>query len=70
MSQEYMTGKLRQPGFKEIVHRFPGRYELSLNRKNDDNGESSSERDALYHDMPSLQPIIDRLEPVILSNKI
>ena len=62
MNQEYIMGKLRQPGYKEIVHRYPGRYELSLdaeeNNKNDDD-------ESLYHDMPSLQPIIDKLEPVI-----
>ena len=65
MNQEYITGKLRQPGYKEIVHRYPGRYELSLPYANENfDSEGSKE---LYHDMPSLQPIIDKLEPVILS---
>ena len=69
MNEEYVRGKLRQPGFKEIVHRYPGRYELSLvrNTVRNDDSDSDSGVSLLYHDMPALQPIIDKLEPVILS---
>ncbi|CAB9518493.1 Phytanoyl-CoA dioxygenase (PhyH) [Seminavis robusta] len=64
MNDEYNNGKLRHPGYKEIVHRYPGRYELSLNRISDHTKEEDS---LLYHDMPLLQPIIDKLEHLILS---
>lgn len=75
MTQEYIMGKLRKPGYKEIVHRFPGRYELSLNEivvKDGEKKQSSSsavdaEIQSLYQDMPDLEPIIEKLEPVILS---
>lgn len=80
MNQEYITGKLRQPGYKEIVHRYPGRYELSLSfsdagdaaptattKAQNVDDKKENERMELYQDMPALQPIIDQLEPIILS---
>lgn len=74
MNDEYMSGKLRSPGYKEIVHRYPGRYELSLSeaslssKEDEEIGDDKDDaRSQLIHDMPSLQPIIDQLEPIVLS---
>ena len=58
MNDEYMVGKIREPGYKEIVHRYPGRYELSLLKSN------NTETLNLQYDMPSLQPILDKLHPI------
>ena len=79
MNEEYMTGKLRNPGYKEIVHRYPGRYELSLSSQSllhssspvkdeEDKVKNDDEKSkVLYHDRPSIQPIIKQLEPIVLS---
>ena len=61
MNDEYMVGKLRSPGYKEIVHRYPGRYELSLMKSN------NTDTLNLQYDMPSLQPILDKLDPIVQS---
>ena len=65
MNDEYMTGKLRSPGYKEIVHRYPGRYELSLSPPM--RTETNDDGVQLLDGLPSLQPIIDQLEPLVLA---
>lgn len=67
MNEEYMNGKLRQPGYQEIVHRYPGRYELSLPTIISDENNEEDDRFSLYQKMPSLQPIINQLEPLVIS---
>ena len=53
-------------GYSEIVHRFPGRYELSLQRSAVASTTNKKESLLLY-DMPDLDPIVNKLKPYVLS---
>ena len=50
-------------GFKEIVHRYPGRYELSLQLPKDGDRRKGS----MLEGMPNLDPIIEKVKPIALS---
>ena len=60
----YSMGVGYKPGFQEIVHRHPGRYELSLVQHF---GEKDNRKD--LHDMPqeSIHKIIEYLSPIATS---